>query len=251
MAQYPSAVKTFTAKSSGDTIQPAHINDLQDEVTALEDGLLNGTAPINSSRITAPSAQFGNCTISSLSVTSFNFPTNSTLTNVNVTGGSTFAGLNVTGFSSLSDVRIASNPPAARVYQSALTNIGSGSTTRLTFNSQEFVSTTGMHSTTTNPSRVTLVSSGVWMIAGSVSWSVGSTAGDRLCRLVLNGASVLAANRVSAVTVADVTEQSVSAIVRAASSGSYVELEVYQNSGSTCSLAVTDNVPSLSAALLR
>lgn len=38
-ASFPSSVKSFTSRVSGDTIQPAHINDLQDEVTALETGL--------------------------------------------------------------------------------------------------------------------------------------------------------------------------------------------------------------------
>jgi len=49
MAEYPGAVKNFTTRNAGDTIQPAHINDLQDEVTAIESGLLNGTAPLTSS----------------------------------------------------------------------------------------------------------------------------------------------------------------------------------------------------------
>lgn len=50
-ASYPGAVKTFTTKNdgAGNKIQASHINDLQDEVTAIEDGLLNGTAPIVSS----------------------------------------------------------------------------------------------------------------------------------------------------------------------------------------------------------
>jgi len=43
-ASYPSSVKTFTTKANGDAIQAAHINDLQDEVTAIEGGLLNGLA---------------------------------------------------------------------------------------------------------------------------------------------------------------------------------------------------------------
>ena len=65
-ASYPVAPKTFAVKAAGDTIQPAHINDLQDEVAAIEGGLLNGTAPLNSS--------------------------NSTLANLSVPGGSTLTG---------------------------------------------------------------------------------------------------------------------------------------------------------------
>lgn len=41
-ASFPSSVKSFTTKLAGDTIQAAHINDLQDEVTAVETDLLNG-----------------------------------------------------------------------------------------------------------------------------------------------------------------------------------------------------------------
>jgi hypothetical protein len=41
-ASYPTAAKSFTTKSAGDTIQPAHINDIQDEVTAVETALVTG-----------------------------------------------------------------------------------------------------------------------------------------------------------------------------------------------------------------
>jgi hypothetical protein len=59
MASYPTSVKSFTSKNNGDVIQASHLNDLQDEVNALESGLLNGTAPLNSS----------NSTVASLAVT--------------------------------------------------------------------------------------------------------------------------------------------------------------------------------------
>lgn len=49
MASFPDSVKTFTTKNTGDVIQAAHVNDLQDEVTAIEAGYRNGTAPIASS----------------------------------------------------------------------------------------------------------------------------------------------------------------------------------------------------------
>jgi hypothetical protein len=43
-ASYPSSVKSFSTKTAGQTIGSAHINDLQDEVVAIENGLLNGLA---------------------------------------------------------------------------------------------------------------------------------------------------------------------------------------------------------------
>ena len=41
-ASYPTSAKSFTTKNTADTIQAAHINDLQAEVTALETGLVPG-----------------------------------------------------------------------------------------------------------------------------------------------------------------------------------------------------------------
>ena len=41
-ASYPSSAKTFTTKSNGGTIDASHINDLQEEVTAIEQDLLDG-----------------------------------------------------------------------------------------------------------------------------------------------------------------------------------------------------------------
>lgn len=43
-ASYPTSVKTFVSRNAGDVIQPAHTNDLQDEVNAIETGLKSGLA---------------------------------------------------------------------------------------------------------------------------------------------------------------------------------------------------------------
>ena len=66
MASFPTTAKTFASRSNGQTIDAAHVGDLQDEVAAIEDGYLTGTARLNSS--------------------------NSTVANLSVTGGSTFTG---------------------------------------------------------------------------------------------------------------------------------------------------------------
>lgn len=42
MATYPTSAKVFTTKNPGDTIQSATIDDLQDEVTAIEQDLIAG-----------------------------------------------------------------------------------------------------------------------------------------------------------------------------------------------------------------
>lgn len=45
-ASFPTAVKSFTTKASGDKVQAAHVNDLQDEVTAIEQDLVNGMSRV-------------------------------------------------------------------------------------------------------------------------------------------------------------------------------------------------------------
>lgn len=52
MPSFPTSVKSFVSRSAGDVIQPAHVNDVQDEIAAVEDGYLNGTARLNSSNST-------------------------------------------------------------------------------------------------------------------------------------------------------------------------------------------------------
>jgi hypothetical protein len=39
-ASYPTAVKSFTTKNTGNTVQAAHVNDLQEEVAAIETDIL-------------------------------------------------------------------------------------------------------------------------------------------------------------------------------------------------------------------
>lgn len=106
MATYPGGVKTFTAKQDGiDYPQASHINDLQAEVTAVEDALINGishavtleagltvsTGPVvvgQSLSVAGGSTLAGAVVISSgLSVAG-----GSTLASLDVAGNSTFHG---------------------------------------------------------------------------------------------------------------------------------------------------------------
>ena len=117
MASYPGSVKSFTTRNAGDVIQPSHVNDLQDEVNAIEAGLLNGTARLNSSNSTMVSlsvtggstlgtVQAGASTAASLVVTGGSTLGTvqagaSTVTSLSVSGGSTLASLDVAGGSTL------------------------------------------------------------------------------------------------------------------------------------------------------
>jgi hypothetical protein len=88
-ASYPASVKVFTSKNAGDLIPAAHINDLQDEVAAIESGLLNGTAPLASSNASVANLSVsGGSTLGALSVTSLSLQTVQAMS----TSGSSFAG---------------------------------------------------------------------------------------------------------------------------------------------------------------
>ena len=228
MAQYPSAVISFTTKNAGDTIQPSHVNTIQDEITALEDGLLNGTAPVNSSRITAPSAQLGNCTNTAL----------------NVTGGSTFSGanfssnVNVVGDSSITgDLYVAKRPPSARVFQSATVQLANNVETCLNFNQQTSVYPASMHSTSVNSSRLTAPSSGMYLVSGHVLWQGFSSAGVRQVVIYKNDTTIIAGHTNPAGTA--VPQWQSIATVYPLGANDWVTFRVVQDSGSTGSLVTT------------
>lgn len=83
MANFPTTVYAPASVSVGQTITAALFNDPYAEITAIEDGLRNGTAPINSS--------------------------NSTFANLTVSGRSTFAGAVSFGAGIASTVSFASS----------------------------------------------------------------------------------------------------------------------------------------------
>jgi hypothetical protein len=122
---FPTSVFSPGTKSAGNVIQPSHVNDLQDEVVAIESGYLNGTAPLNSS--------------------------NSTVANLQVTGGSTFA------------VRPTFTPPdAAKVFLVAPASLASSVASTVSFLAQSYLINSSVHSTTTNPERLIPQSTGVY-----------------------------------------------------------------------------------------
>jgi len=134
MATYPTGVAAFTTKNNGDTIQPSHVNSLQDEITAIEDGILNGTAPLNSSRVTAPSLQ--------------------------ISGNSTFVGTITASSNVVSSGQFtAANQPAWNVYSTAVILGTAASTVSVAFES-ESVDQGGFHSTVASTNTAIVVPAG-------------------------------------------------------------------------------------------
>lgn len=115
------------------------------------------------------------------------------------------------------------------VYGSAAQSIPNNAATVLTFD-LERVDPFGMHSPSTNPSRVTVPEPGWYSVAGHVTFAFHAT-GYRRAQLSLNGVSALAYQQVPAVTDAGHnTRLSVNDVVYM-NAGDYIELSVFQLSG--------------------
>ncbi|HEY6043154.1 MAG TPA: hypothetical protein VIX58_13575, partial [Anaerolineae bacterium] len=220
MASYPTSVKTFTSKTAGQVIQPVDVNDLQDEVNAIEGGLLNGTANLQSS----------NSTVANLSVLG-----KSTLVgNVQMNGNSTITGtLTVGGAFSPANLTptgqaTADAQPRCKVVKTSTQSIANITWTALTYQAQDF-NVGSLHSTATNPSRITIQSTGVWMFGATVASTLNSQSGFLSFRK--NGATFVS-GRVKFIGNSSLTEMyQATTIEQMTSTGDYMECMVWQNSG--------------------
>lgn len=163
MASYPTAIKSFTTKNTGDIIQAAHVNDLQDEVNAIEAGLRNGTAPLNAA----------GSTVTSLTVTG-----GSTLATLSVSGASTLATLNLTGASTFAVRPLTPPPDAVRVAREAVLDLTNNTTLAVSWTRQTFAINSSLHSTGTNPMRLTPQSTGVYLIIAGIALSGNHAVAD-------------------------------------------------------------------------
>lgn len=246
MATFPTSAITFPTRSNGQTIDAGHINGLQEEVAAIESGYLDGNARLNSS----------NSTLAALSVAG-----NSTFTgSVQVTGPSTFStvatfstkiapgsttvmiGDSTTAFKEVhcSSLYVAGqavtftlSPPTVKVSHSTTTSPSSVTWVGLNWDTNLYDST-GMHSTTTDSSRITFTSTGIYHVGANIPLTVTVIAGDKRARLVLNDSttilgSVLMPNVSSANTYCAV----ISADVRAVDATDYVTVQIFYNAAAS------------------
>jgi hypothetical protein len=216
MASFPNAVKAFTTKNAGDTIQPTHVNDLQDEVNAIEAGYLNGTANLNSS--------------------------NSTLANLSVSGGSTLSShvtiggnLTVTGTMTVGG----GSPLAAAaclLTHSVKQDIPSAAWTGLNWDTIT-ADASGMHSTSVNSSRITFTpSTGLYLVGVTLEWTLPSTGKSVELRLVTNDTIGVAGAYFPNITINNNAPQQVTSLIRAASTSDYVTCQALFSAGSTASV---------------
>lgn len=209
MPSFPGAVFNPSARTNGQTIDASHVNDLQDEVVAIETGYLNGTARLNSSNstlgtlsVSGGSTFAGPVTFSS-GVTfadPVTFSTGLTLSTGKIAAGSTGVSLgdSTTPFKDVycSSLYVNGSPvggrqPVARVFHSADQQFAAGAIIGLNWDS-ESVNSTAMHSTSANSSRLLLNSSGVWMVGAYVYFGAAASADDRVV-IWVNDSSGIAA----------------------------------------------------------
>ena len=139
----------------------------------------------------------------------------------------------------------------ARVTNSAVQAIPTGTWTALTFDDNltfPNFNDDDMHSTTVNPSRITIKTSGRYIISGSVCWASSST-GQRAIKLMVSGAAgtEISMHRRPVPSTADDICANTTTIVDL-STDDYVEAYVLQDSGGDLN-SKTSGVatPSLSA----
>lgn len=209
MASFPGSVFAPTVKSAGQTIQAGHVNDVQDEVVAIEDGYRNATAPLNSS--------------------------GSTVATLSVAGGSTFAGtMQVTGGSTFT-VRPVEPPPAAvRVAIAGVQAVTDGGISTIAWAAGDYAINSSMFSGA-NSSRITPQSTGVFAAIAEVEFNINSS-GYRTVRIVDSSGGFVGQTQGPTATNAVVTMQ-VSGTKRFDVTGGWLKVQVSQGAASTMSIA--------------
>jgi hypothetical protein len=230
MANYPTSDPSFSAKSAGNTIQAAHVNALQDEVVAIGSALRSGLSH-------ALIVSTGGLTVSTGSV---NVGGPSSVATLQVNGTSTFVGnVLVTGTLTVGGNQFGGVPDAARVIANSTQSFGSGAFTPITvLRTQIILTNSSMHSTASNPGRITPQSTGLYQVRGQIRFNQNSS-GARVVQVVDSSGGVIGDARAAAVVTTDTVLQA-SGLKRFDALGGYVELQAYQDSGSTMSVLATE-----------
>jgi hypothetical protein len=137
--------------------------------------------------------------------------------------------------------------PACRVTKSAIQTVPTGGTPLISFDQEDF-DTDGIHDNVTNNTRMTCKTPGLYSIEGSINWASNTSTLARTVWICKNGTRV--AEVAGGVAGQFETVQQIKATLLLAA-GDYIELQVYQNSGSSIDIqATTNGAPHLSMTLV-
>lgn len=138
--------------------------------------------------------------------------------------------------------------PACRVYHDANQTIPNANLTVLSFNKERFDTDT-IHDTSTNNSRLTCKTAGIYLIEGGVSFNTNGEH-DVALNVLLNGATNIKQVRYRAV-LAGLTKIDIGTTIYSLAVNDYVELQAFQDSGGAINaVAETNNAPVFSMAYL-
>ncbi len=136
------------------------------------------------------------------------------------------------------------NPPACRAYRTTAQALTTGAATAIAFDAERY-DTAAMHSTSVNTSRITIVTAGLYLLTGEVSFASNVT-GVREMFLQVNGATRIVDANATAVN-GDSTRLGVSTVYKLAAAD-YVELIAYQTSGGNLNVdTIGNHSPEMSA----
>lgn len=135
-------------------------------------------------------------------------------------------------------------PPRCLVDRSTAQSIPDVTVTSMTFDT-ELLDNDSMHSTTSNTSRITAKTAGLYMMTTSVQFT-GNTTGGRTVSIVLNGAQTLATSDLPSVGTGPARLNV--ATLYYLDVDDYVESRVYQSSGGALNVQSTSDSPNFRVA---
>lgn len=125
--------------------------------------------------------------------------------------------------------------PATKVYNTAVQAIPNGVSTVVAFDAEIF-DTDGMHDTVTNNSRITIKTPGLYSITAASDWAVNAT-GIRMLEIRKNGAGLPQEFAHQSTPSSSTYARQTMAVTLMLAAGDYIDLSVYQTSGSPLNLS--------------
>jgi len=163
---------------------------------------------------------------------------------VDLLGGTTGQVLSKTSDTDMAFTWIAaagSSYSGASVYNSAYISIANNTDTILTFNTENF-DTSSYHSTVTNTSRLTVPATGKYLITVNIGFSNNAT-GYRYAQIKKNGATNVCTVGLNYSPSGTYDVQLSNSVIVSATTADYFELQVYQNSGGSLNGGSTATLP--------
>lgn len=124
--------------------------------------------------------------------------------------------------------------PGCRVYNSTALSIANVTVVALTFDSERY-DVGGLHSTSTNTGRITIVTAGKYLVSAAVRWATFAGNTVRAVSIQLNGTTVIGED----VSFSAGESGTCIATVYALAAADYLEVVVYQDTGGALNVAAS------------